>query len=150
MKKSFASHRLIIDGIHFSSIFISFLPPEVLPCPLDCDGSPAPCPTVSSPVPFESKDGSLTQGHSCFWISNSLLWRWRWNWSLGWCRSMSWDSYKEYFQKKFQIWVIQRYPIRSCHPRRIPQRKSWRCQSLPTSDIPRKKLCNPTGAALAD
>ena len=27
-------------------IFISFLPPEVLPCPLDCDGSPAPCPIV--------------------------------------------------------------------------------------------------------
>ena len=32
-----------IDGIHFSSIFISFLPPEALSCPLACNGSPAPC-----------------------------------------------------------------------------------------------------------
>ena len=59
--------------------------------------------------------------------------RWRWNRSLGWYRSMTWILTRNTSRRNSKNWVIQRYPIRSCHPRRIPQRKSWRCQS--TSNI---------------
>ena len=73
-----------IEGIHFSSLFISFLLPDAPPCPLDCDGSPAPCPKVLCHLNQE-----ITHCTLCNWIPNSLLWRWRWNRSLGWLRSMT-------------------------------------------------------------
>ena len=76
---------------------------------------------------------TLPHQQLCNWIPNSLLWRWRWNRSLGWHRSVTWILTRNTSRRHSKNWVIQRYPIRSCHPGRIPQRKSWRCQS--TSNI---------------
>ena len=89
----------------------------------------------SSPVPFESKDGSLHPAPQAIVQLDLQLFvvRWRWNRSLGWYRSMTWILTRNTSRRNSKNWVIQRYPIRSCHPRRIPQRKSWRCQS--TSNI---------------
>ena len=48
-------------------------------------------------------------------------------------RSVTWILTRNTSRRNSKHWIIQRYPIRSCHPWRIPQRKSWRCQS--TSNI---------------
>ena len=64
------------------------------------------------------------------WIPNSL---WRWNRSLGWCRSMTSILTRNTSRRHSKNWIIHRYLTRSCHPWRIPQRKSWRDQS--TSNI---------------
>ena len=62
---------------------------------------------------------ALRHKQLCNWISSSLLWRSRWNRSLGWCRSMTWILTRDTSRRNAKHWVIQRYPIRSCHPRWI-------------------------------
>ena len=57
----------------------------------------------------------------------------RWWWCWGWYRSVTWILTRDTSRRNSKNWIIQRYPIRSCHPWRIPQRKSWQCQS--TSNI---------------
>ena len=81
----------------------------------------------SSPVPFESKDGSLHPPTSnCATGSPTLC-------CGGGGGPMTWILTRNTSRRNSKNWVIQRYPIRSCHPWRIPQRKSGRCQS--TSNI---------------